>query len=87
MIGAVWVSTRAKPPIGSNSGSADALRWRNGSVDWSVGSDSDDAASESAGVSPATTMIARGHVPTPHQSFAAARVGAPPEDGSGVSKG
>ena len=32
------------------------------------GSDSDDAASESAGVSPATTMIARGQVPTPHQS-------------------
>ena len=87
MIGAVWVSTRANPPIGSNNGSADALRCRNGSVDRSVGSDSDDAASESAGVSPATTMIARGQVPTPHQSLAAASVGAPPDEGSGVSNG
>ena len=87
MIGAVWVSTRANPPIGSKSGSAAALRCRNGSVDWSDGSDSDDAASESAGVSPATTMIDRGQVPTPHQSSAVASVGAPPDDGSGVSKG
>ena len=87
MIGATAMSGRAKPPIGSNSGSAAATRSSRGPAPLSVGSDNDVAASASAKLSPATTITDFGQECAPHHVFDAPRLDAPPLVRSLVVKG